>query len=260
MPRPPVPRLLDLSGRTALVTGAGQGLGAAIARRFAEAGARVAVHYRSSAEGADAVAAEIRAGGGLAAALAADVTIEAEIEGLLDCVEEVLGPVDILVNNAGAYPLHALLEMSAETWTAVVDANLKSVHLCTAAAARRMAARGSGAIVNIASVEGHTPNPLHAHYASAKAAVLMHTRAAALELGPSGVRVNSVSPGLVARAGLDEAWPEGVARWNAAAPLGRPGDPAEVADACVFLASDGASWITGADLVVDGGVLSRPAF
>ena len=117
-----------------------------------------------------------------------------------------------------------------------------------------------GAIVNIASVEGETPAPMHSHYTSAKAGTLMHTRSAALELGPHGIRVNAVSPGLIWREGIEEGWPEGVERWKETAPLGRLGMPDEVADACLFLASPTARWISGASLAVDGGILARSVF
>ncbi len=120
-----------------------------------------------------------------------------------------------------------------------------------------MAAGGSGAIVNVSSIEGLQPAFAHSHYAASKAAVIMHTRAAALELGPRGIRVNSVSPGLIEAEGLDRAWPEGVARWHAAAPLRRLGTPTDVADAVLFLASPAARWISGSNLVVDGGVLAH---
>lgn len=258
---PPVGSLLDLSGRAALVTGAGRGIGAAIARRLGEAGAAVAVHYRTSSEGANRVVDGIVAQGGNAVALAADVTRSVEVRDLLATVRDELGSVDILVNNAGVYPLSPLTEMSEEEWDAVIDANLKSVFLCTRAAARIMIEQGTGgAIVNIASVEGESPAPMHSHYTSAKAATLMHTRSSALELGPHGIRVNAVSPGLIWRRGLEEDWPEGVERWCSTAPLGRLGMPEDVADACLFLASPAASWITGAALTVDGGVLARPVF
>jgi len=114
-----------------------------------------------------------------------------------------------------------------------------------------------GAIVNIASIEGLQPAFDHSHYAASKAAVIMHTRAAALELGRAGIRVNSVSPGVIEAPGIEESWPEGVARWRAAAPLERLGHPSDVADAVLFLVSPAARWITGANLVVDGGVLAR---
>jgi NAD(P)-dependent dehydrogenase (short-subunit alcohol dehydrogenase family) len=112
-------------------------------------------------------------------------------------------------------------------------------------------------IVNISSIEGIQPANNHSHYAASKAAVIMHTRAAALELGQAGIRVNCVSPGLIDVAGLDQAWPDGVARWRAAAPLGRLGTPSDVADAVLFLASPAARWISGANIVVDGGVLAH---
>jgi len=136
--------------------------------------------------------------------------------------------------------------------------NVGGVIAMTREAAAVMAEHSSGgAIVNIGSIEGLQPAFDHSHYAASKAAVIMHTRAAALELGPCGVRVNCVSPGLIDVDGLAEAWPDGVARWHAAAPLGRLGQPADVADAVLFLASDAARWITGANLVVDGGVLTH---
>jgi NAD(P)-dependent dehydrogenase (short-subunit alcohol dehydrogenase family) len=257
----PIRKLLDLSGKSALVTGAGRGIGAAIARRFAEAGAAVVVNYRASAAGAEALAQEIRDAGGRATAKQADVTSRAQIEHLMAATVSAHGGLDVLINNAGIYPVSSLVEMSEEEWDAVVDANLKSVHLCTQAAAARMIERGEGgAIVNIASIEGHATAPMHAHYDASKAGVIMHTRAAAQELGPHGIRVNAVSPGLIHAEGLEQHWPEGVARWLAAAPLGRVGRAVEVADACLFLTSPAATWITGAVLPVDGGVLARPAF
>lgn len=253
--------LLDLSGKVALVTGAGRGIGAGIARRFAEAGAAVGVHYRSSGGEAAAVVEEISAMGRQSAALQADVTDGGEVSRLIQETVGTLGQLDILVNNAGIYPASPLLEMADEEWDAVVDANLKSVHLCTRAAARAMVEQGSGgAIVNIASIEGQAPAPLHAHYTSAKAGVLMHTRAAALELGPEGIRVNAVAPGLIWKPGIEEGWPDGVQRWLDAAPLGSLGRPEDVADACLFLAGPASRWITGASLAVDGGMLSKAVF
>jgi 3-oxoacyl-[acyl-carrier protein] reductase len=152
--------------------------------------------------------------------------------------------------------------MSEADWRAVIDANLTSVHLMSQAAARRMAAQApqGGAIVNIASIEATNPAPGHAHYGAAKAAVVMHTRSAAAELGRHGIRVNCVSPGLIDREGLAEAWPAGVRRYLDAAPLGRLGLPTDIADACLFLASPAARWITGVELVVDGGVLTSQVY
>jgi NAD(P)-dependent dehydrogenase (short-subunit alcohol dehydrogenase family) len=258
---PPVARLLDLSGRVALVTGAGRGIGATIAARCAEAGARVIVHYRHSAEAAHDLAMRLGNAAGPATALDADLTDATQVRHLFDRAATGPGVPDIVVNNAGSYPTTKLLEVEPIEWNAVVAANLTSVHLVTQEAARRLGAAGRvGAIVNIASIEAHNVAPSHAHYCAAKAAVVMYTRSAARELGPAGIRVNVVSPGLIWQRGLDEAWPDGVARYRAAAPLGRLGRADDVADACLFLASAAARWVTGTELVVDGGVLTNTAY
>jgi 3-oxoacyl-[acyl-carrier protein] reductase len=165
------------------------------------------------------------------------------------------------VNNAGVQPTQPLPGMTAADWRAVVDANLTSAFACTQAAVEVMReSGGGGSVTHIASIEAGHPAPLHAHYSASKAAVLAHARAAALEYGPYGIRVNTVSPGLIDREGLEQAWPEGVRRWRAAVPTGRLGRPEDIGDACVFLASALASWITGHDLVVDGGVSARPTW
>jgi NAD(P)-dependent dehydrogenase (short-subunit alcohol dehydrogenase family) len=260
-PTPPVRSLLDLSGAVVLVTGGGSGIGSAIAGRFAEAGAQVMVHYHTSADGARAVAEQIVAVGGHAATAQADVTDAQQVAELVRRTVVVFGRLDVLINNAGMYPLAGLLEMTIEQWEAVLDANLRGVFLCTQAAARQMVAHGSGgAVINISSIEAEHPAPSHSHYDAAKGGVLMYTRAAAAELGPHGIRVNAVAPGLIWRDGLDREWPDGVARYRAAAPLGRLGQPVDVADACLFFASPAARWITGASLTVDGGVMTHQIF
>jgi NAD(P)-dependent dehydrogenase (short-subunit alcohol dehydrogenase family) len=256
---PEVARLLDLSGKVALVTGAGSGLGGAIALRFAEAGARVAVHYRKSLAGAERRVAAM--GEGRAIAVPGDLTREADARSVVAQTVAAFGRLDVLINNAGAYPMAPVLEMTGAQWDEVIAANLTSVFLLTQAAARQMIAQGGGgAIVNVTSIEALHAAPAHSHYDAAKAGAAMHTRAAALELGPHGIRINAVAPGLIWREGLDEAWPDGVARYLKKAPLGRLGRPEDVADACLFLASPAARWITGASLTVDGGVTSTPIF
>ncbi|MFF4087778.1 SDR family NAD(P)-dependent oxidoreductase [Streptomyces nigra] len=250
-----------LDGQVALVTGAGGGIGQGIAARFAEEGAAVALHCRTSREAADGLAGRIREAGGRAVVLTADLTDEDACRRLVAEAAEWGGGLTALVNNAGVQPTRELAEMTAADWRAVVDANLSGVFACTRAAAEIMRGRpGGGSVTHIASVEAARPAPLHAHYGASKAAVVAHARTAAQEYGPHGIRVNTVSPGLVHREGLDRAWPDGVARWRAAAPLGRLGRARDVGDACVFLASDLASWITGHDLVVDGGVSARPGW
>jgi len=258
---PPVSRLLDLSGRVALVTGGGSGVGAGIAARLAEAGAAVVVHFHRSEAGARDVASGIASRGGRAIVAGGDLTRADQVDRVLERACEQIGLPDVAVNNAGVYPVSALISMDEAEWDAVVDANLKSAHLVTQALARRLSAAGrGGAIVNIASIEASNVAVGHSHYVAAKAGVVMYTRAAARELGPLGVRVNAVSPGLIWREGLDEAWPDGVRRYREAAPLGRLGRFDDVADACLFLASPAARWITGAELIVDGGVLTSTAY
>ena len=253
--------LFDFSGKVAIVTGSGSGLGSGIARRFAEAGASVVVNYRSSAAGAQAVVDEIADLGGTATALQADVNQQADVMRLMNETIDAFGRLDILINNAGYQPLSPLLDMTAEEWDRVIDNNLRTTFFCTQAAARQMITQESGgAIINIASIEGESPAPMHSHYNAAKGGILMHTAAAAQELGSHAIRVNAVSPGLIWRAGLDEAWPDGVARYQKSAPLGRLGLPDDVADACLFLASPAARWITGVNLRVDGGVLTSQTY
>ncbi|HKN95896.1 MAG TPA: SDR family NAD(P)-dependent oxidoreductase [Pseudonocardiaceae bacterium] len=249
--------LPDLSGTVTLVTGATGGVGRGIALRFAEAGSAVVVHgYRSPA---DAVAGEIASRGGTALALTADLTDDAQCTALVAAATAWHGRLDTLVNNAGIQPVQPLPDLSPAEWRVMLDTDLTSAFVCTQAAARVMRGRG-GSITHIASIEADRPAAGHAHYGAAKAGLLAHARAAALEYGPHGIRVNTVSPGLVDRPGLAGDWPDGVRRWLAAAPLGRLGSPADVGNACVFLASPMASWITGHDLTVDGGVTARPTW
>jgi NAD(P)-dependent dehydrogenase (short-subunit alcohol dehydrogenase family) len=261
---PKVKDLLDFSGKVVLVTGSGSGLGQGIAKRFAEAGAKVVVHYQTSASQAQAVVQYINESGGEAVAFSANLTIETEVTRLITQTVETFGRLNCLINNAGIYPRASVLDMSATEWDTVINANLRSVFLCTQAAAKQMIAQGSegngGAIVNITSIEAENPAPFHSHYNASKGGVLMYTRASAYELGAHGIRVNAVAPGLIWREGIEQTWAEGVARWQKAAPLKRLGHPEDIADACLFLASPAARWITGASLTVDGGVMTHQIF
>lgn len=246
---------------TVIVTGAGGGIGAAIATGFGGAGAAVVVHYRTNAAGAGAVAADIAASGGTAMVFGGDLTTAGVAESLASFAVEHTGRLDVLVNNAALQPLVALTEMTTPQWREVVDTNLHATFSCSRVAAKQMIEQQSGgSIIHIASIEASQPAFSHAHYSSAKAAIVMHARSAALELGPHGIRVNSVSPGLVTRPGLSETWPDGVARYEAAAPLRRLVEPGEVASACLFLASPLAAAITGHDLIVDAGVSCHPTW
>lgn len=258
---PDLDSLLDFQGRVVMVTGGSGGLGQGIAQRFAQAGAQVVVQYHANRDDALAVVGRIEAAGGQALALLADLTQEGPVSSLVEQAVARYGRVDTLINNAGIYPQAPLVDMPLAQWDAVINANLRSAFLCTQAVARQMIRQGEGgAIVNITSIEAENPAPQHSHYSASKAGVFMMTRAAAAELGRFNIRVNAVAPGLIWREGLEQSWAEGVARYLAAAPLGRLGRPEDVADACLFLASAGARWITGASLTVDGGVMTNQVY
>lgn len=250
--------LIDLTGSVVVVTGAGGSIGSGIARRFAAVGASLVLHYRSSEQAVEQLA------GGLPVPtkqVQADVTTAAGADRIVDVALDAFDRLDVVVNCAGIQTLGDLDSMSADEWRAVIDINVTGTHLVTQAAARSMISAGvGGSIIHIASIEGSQPAFHHGHYTTSKAAVIMHARAAALEFGSNGIRVNSVSPGLIDRPGLETEWPEGIERWQAAAPLRRLGTPEDVGDACVFLASPLARWITGHDLVVDGGVSAHPTW
>lgn len=269
------PQLPDLSGAVAVVTGAGGGIGGGIARQLSAAGANLVLGYRTSGSTATALADELIAAGGRAVTVEADITDPAACTRLMSTAVDAFGRLDILVNNAGVQPVQALEGMGVADWRAVIDANVTGTFAATQAAVAAMrrgagdgasvadtagAGRTVGSIVHIASIEGTHPAFAHAHYCASKAAILMHARTAALEYGPFGIRVNAVSPGLIDRDGLAEAWPDGVQRWTAAAPLQRLGMATDIGNACVFLASPMASWITGQNLVVDGGVSVHPTW
>ncbi|MBN2112695.1 MAG: 3-oxoacyl-[acyl-carrier-protein] reductase [Acidimicrobiia bacterium] len=241
-------------GRVALVTGAGRGIGRAIAEHLAGLGHRVAVNYRVSAAEAERVATSIRETGGEAVAVGADVSDEAAVGELFVAVEERLGSVEILVNNAGITRDGLLLRMSADDWDAVLAADLRSAYLCTRAALRAMVRARWGRIISIGSVAGLAGNAGQANYAAAKAGLVGFTKAVAREVGSRGITANVVAPGFVETdmtAALGEEAREAARR---AIALGRFGTPQEVAAAVGYLASGPAAYITGQVIVVDGGM------
>ncbi len=250
--------LPDLTGQRVLITGASGVIGAGIARRFAAAGAAVAVHARRDDARIAVLVDDLRRAGTTASSVIADLDAESAADHLVAGAARALGGLDGLVNNAGVQPVTPLADLDREEWDAVLRTNLSAVFDLSRAAATVMAP-GSW-ITHIASIEASRPSAGHAHYATAKAGIVMHARAAALEYGPRGLRVNTVSPGLIDRPRLADDWPSGVASWLARVPLRRLGAPDDVGNACVLLASPAASFITGQDLAVDGGMLATPGW
>jgi 3-oxoacyl-[acyl-carrier protein] reductase len=235
----------SLDGKTALVTGAARGIGKAIASELARAGASVVVGYRSGPEEAAALANEI---GGRA--VQADVANAEEAKRLVDEV----GELDILVNNAGLTRDTLIARMSDEDWRTVIETNLGGVFNTCRAAVRGMMRRRSGSIVNVSSIVGLRGNPGQTNYSASKAGIIGFTKSLARELGSRGVRANVVAPGYVSTRLTDAIADELQQQMLAATPLGRFGDPEDVAAAVRFLCSDEASFITGEVLVVDGGL------
>ncbi len=245
---------MRLADRVAVVTGAQQGIGAAIAESYAREGAAVVVNYLDDRAAAEAIVERIEAAGGRAAAVQGSVTAEADIGRMIGAADG-FGGVDILVNNAGIFPRVDFLDATAGDWDTVIDVNLKGAFLAARDAAKAMVARGvGGAIINITSIVAVSGAVRGVHYAASKGGLVGLTRAAALELAPHGIRVNAIAPGLTdtaqPRYGSSE---EELADMAAAMPLGRLITPDEIADAAVFLASDESRQMTGQTIHVNGG-------
>ncbi len=245
---------MRLSGKVALVTGAQQGIGRAIAVALAGEGADVAVNFLDDREAGERVAGLVRGLGRKAIAVEGDVTRSQDVNAMVAAVGSALGPPDILVNNAGVFPRSEFLELAEREWDHVLGVNLKGSFLCAQAAARAMVAAGRpGAIVNISSsaIRGDARG---VHYSASKAGVLGLTRAMALALAPHRIRVNAIAPGLTNTAQpRDGNTEEQIAARAREIPLGRMAEPEEIARIAVFLASDDAGWMTGELVHVNGG-------
>lgn len=242
-----------LEGRVAIVTGASRGIGHAIAQRLGALGARVAA-TATSPDGAERAGEALRQAGAEARGYVLDVTDPEAIDSFVESAQNDLGAPGILVNNAGITRDGLLMRMKDEDWQAVIETNLSSVFRLTRAVARPMMKARTGRIVNIASVVGETGNAGQANYASAKAGILGLTRSAARELGPRGITVNAVAPGFIETDMTAELPEEQRQALLDQIPLGRLGDPSEVAEAVAFLAGPGADYVTGTTVHVNGGM------
>jgi 3-oxoacyl-[acyl-carrier protein] reductase len=243
-----------LKGKVAIVTGASKGIGASIAKHLAEEGADVVVNYATSKEGADRVVSEIASKGGKAIAVQADVSKEKDIQRLFTETKKSFGKVDILINNAGIYEFAPLEFISTEHFHKMFDLNVLGLLLACKEALKYL--KKGSSIVNISSIAGITPGPNMAVYSATKASVDALTKSLAKELGPRGIRVNTINPGVVETEGVQALGESGVdfrEEMLPLTPLGRFGQPKDIAPAAVFLASEDASWITGESIIITGG-------
>lgn len=263
----PIEDLITLTGKTAIVTGGAMGIGLGIAYRLAEAGARVAV-VDIDEETAEFAAQQLVADGLEAMAVTVDVSDEASVRRMVETVVDAYDAIDVLVNNAGIFPNVLVMNMTADDFRRVIDINLHGVFLCTKLVAERMIERGQGGrIINVTSIDALHPSSAGlAHYDASKHGVWGFTKNVALELAPDRIWVNAIAPGGIVTPGVQSAQagaqvPKGVdmadliERFTARIPMGRFGEPDDIGRAALFLASDMASYMTGSQIVVDGGVL-----
>ena len=244
----------ELDGRTALITGASRGIGRACALELAAAGAAIAVNYRSDAEGAKAVCAEIEAAGGRALALQADVSDFEQAKALVEACEAEVGEIHALVCNAGITRDNLIARITPEDYDLVLDTNLRGTFAVCQAASRKMIRRRAGSIITMSSIVGVQGNAGQTNYAASKAGLIGFTKSLAREIGSRNVRVNAIAPGFITTELTDVLAEEQRDRLRASTALGRLGEPEDVARCVRFLASDAAGFITGCVIAVDGGL------
>jgi 3-oxoacyl-[acyl-carrier protein] reductase len=248
--------MLDLTGRVAIVTGSSRGIGRAIALKLASLGAKVVVNYNSSEEAAQEVVEQIKAEGGEAIPVHADVKSAEQAKALVDAAQESFGHLDILVNNVGVTRDTLLMRMKEDDWDIVVETNLKGTFNCTKAAQRPMIKQRYGRIINITSVSGIAGQVGQANYSASKAGIVGFTKAVARELGTRNITVNAVAPGYVPTDQTADLPQELIDYILDLTPMRRPGTAEEIANAVAFLASEEASYVTGQVLGVDGGMMA----
>ena len=247
---------IRLDGKVALVTGASRGIGAVVACRLAQAGAKVGVNYNTSSDAAAIIVDSINKSGGDALLVGGDVSQEDNAERVVKELVDYYGSSDILVNNAGINKDQLLIKMKSADFDSVMDVNLRGAFLCTRFAMTRMIRQRYGRVINMSSVVGLSGNPGQANYAAAKAGLVGLTKAVAREVASRNVTVNALAPGYITTAMVEELNEETQEKILSNIPMGRFGTPEDVAEAGVFLASDGASDITGQVLTIDGGMIA----
>ena len=243
-----------MSTKIALVTGGSRGIGKEIALALAKEGNNIAISYGTNSEGAMEVVNEIKAYGVDGIAVKADVSVSEDVKHLIKTVEDQLGTIDILVNNAGITKDNLLIRMSEEDWDSVMDVNLKGTFLCTKAVSRSMMKKRYGKIINITSVVGITGNAGQGNYSASKAGVIGFTKSMAKELASRGIRVNAVAPGLIKTDMTNVLTDEIKAEMLKMIPLNTMGNPEDIANLVVFLASEKSDYITGQIIKIDGGM------
>ncbi|NQW23871.1 MAG: 3-oxoacyl-[acyl-carrier-protein] reductase [SAR202 cluster bacterium] len=247
---------IDLSGKIALVTGASRGIGAVVASRLAQAGVKVGVNYHASPDAAKLVVESITKAGGEAIMVGGDVSQQEAAESVIKQIVEHWGNIDILVNNAGINKDRLLMRMTPEDFDSVMDVNLRGAFLCSKYVMPHLIKQRSGRVINMSSVVGLSGNPGQANYAAAKAGLIGLTKAVAREVASRNVTVNALAPGYITTGMVDELSKETQAKILDRIPMGRFGTAEDVAESVVFLCSDGASYITGQVLTIDGGMIA----
>ena len=251
--------MTELIGKRALITGSKSGIGFAIAKRLAQAGAEIFLHARSNSSEVEAAKIKLeKLTNEEVSTVFGDFLDQNSCRSIFEAIKKESKPIDILVNSAAIQPVRALADLTPAKINQMLETNLQVPIMMTRYFAEY--SEKGGSIVNICSIEGLTPALNHSHYAASKAGLMQFTKASALELGSQNIRVNSISPGLTDRKNLDKDWPHGVQNWLENVPLKRLGTGDDIANAALFLVSDAASFITGTNLIVDGGMECVPSW